>query len=138
MAQTPTTAGAAEGHLSAGSLEEYSLDKLSEFRNAAVEEHVLTCALCRARLEAIEPTNFVHFTDDGPIFSRATKLTTGWAMARHWGKELDGYRVCVNVSVAKSYLTQSFFQMFPEHRCGIRCGRTRDRGHRGPVYDPSQ
>jgi hypothetical protein len=72
--------------------------------------------------------NTIHFTDDGPIYSRATRLKTGRVMARHWGTELDGGRVCRSVSAAKSHLTQSFVQMFPEHRCEGRCGPAQDRG----------
>jgi hypothetical protein len=120
----PTAAAAdssVEGHISDRVLEEYSLETLAKSR-LAVTEHLSVCSLCRTRLEAVEPVNTIHFTDDGPIYSRATRLKTGRVMARHWGTELDGGRVCGSVSAAKSHLTQSFFQMFPEHRCEGRCG----------------
>ena len=112
-----------EDHISDGALEEYSLDTLAESRVALIEEHLQVCEHCRARLEAIEPLNFVHFTEDGPILSRATKLATGKVMARHWGKELDGGRVFEDVSAAMKYLSESFSQMFPEHSCESGCGR---------------
>ncbi len=111
-----------EGHVSDGALEEYSLYKLDESSFAALEEHLLVCDFCRARLEAIEPVNFVHYTEDGMIFSRVTRLRTGKVMARHWGKELDGSKVFRRVSAGKKYLSDSFSQMFPEHSCDGRCG----------------
>ena len=116
-------------HISYGMLEEYSLDKLAESAVPAVEEHLLVCDHCRAWLDAIEPVNFLHFTEDGPIYSRATLLATGQVMARHWGKSLDGGRVCGSVSAARKYLSQSFAQMYPEHKCGAKCGPTQERGN---------
>ncbi len=78
------------------------------------------------RLEAIEPVNFVHYTEDGMIFSRVTRLRTGKVMARHWGKELDGGKVFRRVSAGKKYLSDSFSHMFPEHECDGRCGPTQE------------
>ena len=115
-------------HILEGTLEEYSLDHLPE--PAAVEEHLLVCDFCRARLEAIEPINFIHFTEDGPIYSRATRLATGKVLARHWGEQLDGGGVFRSVSAARKYLTESFSQMFPEHKCDRRCGPTQEPGNR--------
>jgi hypothetical protein len=120
-------------HISDKALEEYSLDKLSESSVVAVEDHLRACDRCRVRLDAIQPLNFVHFTEDGPIYSRATRLTTGKVMARHWGEKLDGIRECRSVSAAKRYLTQSFSQMFPEHRCEGKCGPWRKSRQRGPL-----
>jgi anti-sigma factor RsiW len=37
-------------HIDDDSLEAYSLGRLSEYRAAPVEEHLLICAACRARL----------------------------------------------------------------------------------------
>lgn len=115
-------------HISPGSLEEYSLDKLPESSLAVVEEHLLVCDECRAWLEVIEPVNYVHFTKDGPVYLRATLLTTGKVMARHWGKNLNGGRVCESVAAARKYLSESFSQMFPEHRCTSKCGPTGESG----------
>jgi len=117
-----------EDHISDAAFEEYSLDKLKESSVAAVEGHLRVCDHCRTRLKAIEPVNFIHFTDDGPIFSRATKLATGKVMARHWGKELDGGRVFGDASAAMKYLSESFSQMFPEHSCEGQCGPIQERG----------
>ena len=111
-----------EGHVLEGALEEYSLDELVDSRVGAVEEHLRVCDSCRARLEAIEPVNFVHFTEDGPVYSRATRLTTGKVMARHWGRDMDGGRVFGSVSAARKYLSEFFSQMFPEHKCTVPCG----------------
>lgn len=115
-------------HLSDDALEEYSLDKLSESRSARIEQHLLCCEYCRARLLGIEPVNSVHFTRDGPVYSRITRLATGDMMARHWGSELDGGRVFRSLSAAKRYLSTSCSQMFPEHECDGRCGPTQNRG----------
>ena len=92
---------AIENHILNGTLQEYSLHELTESSIAAVEEHLLVCDYCRARLEAIEPVNFIHFTEDGPIYSRATRLTTGKILARHWGRDLAGGRVFRSVSAAR-------------------------------------
>jgi hypothetical protein len=115
-----------EGHISEAVLEEYSLYKLTESSVAEVEEHLLVCDHCRAWLEIIEPVDFVHFTEDGPVYMRATLLTTGEVMARYWGRDLDGGRLCGSVSAARKYLNESFPQMFPEHTCTGRCGPTRE------------
>jgi hypothetical protein len=64
-----------QGHLSDGSLEEYSLDNLPESSLTVVEEHLLVCGQCRARLEGIEPINYIHYTEDGPVYESATRLT---------------------------------------------------------------
>jgi len=117
-----------EGHLLDGALEEYSHGRLANSGVASVEEHLLVCDFCRPRLEAIEPVNFVHFTEDGPVYSRATRLTTGKLMARHWGEELEGGKFFGNVSAARKYLNESFAQMFPEHKCKGECGSTQERG----------
>ena len=114
-------------HILNAVLEEYSLRALAKSTVAAVEEHLLVCPRCRAWLDAIEPVNFVHFTEYGPIYSRATLLTTGEVMARHWGKGLDIGRECRSISAARKYLIESFSQMFPEHTCRGQCGPTQER-----------
>ena len=111
-----------EEHVSKESLEAYSLDRLADASVAQIEEHVLICEFCRTRLEAMEPFSYVHFTSDGPIYLRVTRLATGELMARHWGKDLRGGKLFKHVSAAKRYLTASFTQMFPEHTCGDQCG----------------
>jgi hypothetical protein len=122
-----------ESHISDSVLEAYSLRELAESRTAAVEEHLLVCDCCRARLEAIEPLNFIHFTEDGPIYSRATRLTTGKVVARHWGRELEGGAVFRSVSGARKYLIQSFSQMFPEHTCTVSVAGPTSRGNRNRI-----
>ncbi len=115
-------------HISEGALEEYSLDRLPESTCAQVEEHLLLCEGCRARLVGIEPVHFVHITDEGPVYSRGTRLMTGEVMARHWGHNLDGGRRFGSVLAAREYLYNSFAEMFPEHRCDGRCGALQNRG----------
>lgn len=112
-----------QGHLSDGVLEEYSLDKLRESCLVALEEHLLICDQCRARLEAIEPVNYIHYSQDGPIYSRVTRLATGRLLARHWGKDVDGGKVFGSIVAAKTYLSESFSLMFPEHGCNRWCSQ---------------
>jgi len=128
LIRTPAMEDVVEGHILDRAREKYSLHELAESRVGAVEEHLLVCDFCRARLDAIEPVNFIHFTADGPVYSRATRLTTGKVMARHWGKDMDGGKVFRSVGAAKRYLSASFAQMFPEHTCKGRCGPAQERG----------
>ena len=118
----PASQNIAQGHLSDGALEEYSLDSQPESSLCAVEEHLLVCGQCRGRLDGIEPVNYIHFTDDGPVYARATRLTTGKAMARQWDPDLHAGKAFGSVSAAGEYLAESFFQMYPEHTCNRLCG----------------
>lgn len=115
-------------HIPDHDVEQYSLDKLPSSNSVIIEEHLLVCEYCRARLLGIEPVNYVHFTDHGPVYSRITTLTTGEMMARHWGDELDLGKVFRNMSDAEQYLNTSFSQMFPKHTCDGRCGPTQNWG----------
>ena len=111
-------------HRTADELENYSLGRLGRTRTGPLEEHLLICEECRGRLTAIEPYNFIHYTSDGPVYSRITKLRTGAFAARHWGRRLDGGREFRTRQGAKAYLIRTFGQMFPEHQCTARCGAT--------------
>jgi hypothetical protein len=122
--------------LSDGTLEGYSLDRLPESSLAAVEEHLLVCDQCRVRLEEIEPLKYVHHTEDGPIYVRITRLTTGKVMARHWGQDLHAGRAFGSFYAAKQYLSESFSQMYPEHRCQGSCGSPQFRDEPDSVYGP--
>ena len=113
---------AIQGHLSDKALEEYSLDKLADSSLAAVEEHLLICRQCRARLEEIEPVKYIHYTEDGPVCARITRLTTGKVVARHWGQDLHAGRAFGSFYAAKQHLSESFSQMYPEHTCKGSCG----------------
>jgi hypothetical protein len=97
-----------EGHPSSAKLEAYSLNKLAGSDVISVEEHVLVCDFCCSRLEAIEPVNFVHFTVDGPVYLRATRLSTGAVVARRWGRCMEGSRTFRSVARATRYLNESF------------------------------
>jgi hypothetical protein len=117
-----------QGHPSNAQMEAYSLNKLDNSGVTSVEEHLLVCDFCCSRLEAIEPVNFVHFTEDGPVYLRATRLSTGVVLARRWGNKMEGGRTLRNVAGARKYLNESFAQMFPEHRCDGTCSPTHERG----------
>ena len=122
FAEDPEIQNITQGHLSDGALEEYSLNSLPECSLCAVEEHLLVCDQCRGRLEGIEPVNYIHYTEDGPVYARATRLTTGKAMARHWDQDLHTGKAFGNVSAAGEYLAESFSHMYPEHTCNPLCG----------------
>jgi hypothetical protein len=126
----PGIYGSGEAHPADVALEAYSLDELAETGFAAVEEHLLICDHCRVRLEGIEPVNFIHHTKDGLIYSRATKLSAGKVMARNWGTSLHGGKVLGSISAARKYLKESFWLMFPEHRCGAGCSTPEARSHK--------
>ena len=113
---------AAPDHTPDEELEAYSLDTLGENSLAETEEHLLVCDFCRARLAQIEPFNYIHFTEEGLVYIRVTRLATGEVSARHWGRDLYGRRILASVSAAELFLRESFSQMFPGHECHGRCG----------------
>src|ERR1039458_9943785 len=57
----------------------------------------------------------------GPIFGAVHIGTDGKWLARHWGRQLDGGRICSSVDEADAYLMDSFWQMFPGHECSQQC-----------------
>ena len=83
---------AASGHLSDKALQEYSLARLPESSLAEVEEHLLICEHCRTRLERIEPVNHIHYTDNGLVYARVTRLPTGELISRHWSRSFPNGR----------------------------------------------
>ena len=114
--------GSIEEHVGAATLERYSLGEFGPAAlEAVVESHLLICAACRDRLAAIEPFNKVHFTLDGPIYSRITQIQDRSFAARHWGRQMEGGRRFQDLPTACQYLFDSFAQMFPEHTCGEAC-----------------
>jgi hypothetical protein len=116
--------GNQQGHPSAEDLENYSLGRLPASRISGFEEHLFICQRCRSRLNAIEPYNFVHYTNDGPFYSRITGLRNRKFLARHWGRSLEGGKEFATKQGAKAYLLRTFGRIFPEHACTARCGPT--------------
>lgn len=115
----------ADDHQTRADLESYSLGKLAESPTPGFELHLLICRRCRSGLDAIEPYNFVHYTNDGPFYSRITRLRSGMFFARHWGRSLEGGKEHRTREAGKAYLVRSFFLLFPEHTCTARCGASR-------------
>jgi hypothetical protein len=113
-----------ESHRSAEELESYSLRRLAPSRTGALEQHLLLCQQCRDQLNAVEPYNFVHYSSDGLIYLRITKLRTGEFWAQVWGESLEGGKEFRTKRGAKAYLERTFARMFPEHTCTARCGAT--------------
>jgi len=116
--------GRVDDHQSGEDLESYSLGKLALSLMPGCEQHLLICRRCRARLNAIEPYGFIHYTHEGPFYSRITKLHTGAFFARHWGENLEGGKEFRTRRGAQAYLARTFARMFPEHTCTARCGAT--------------
>jgi hypothetical protein len=114
--------GSADDHQTAMDLESYSLGRTIPSRLEYFERHLLVCVRCQAELDSIEPYNYIHYTRDGPFYSRITKLRTGKYLARHWGRSLEGGKEFRTCDGAKGYLVRSFFRIFREHACTARCG----------------
>src|SRR5471030_2138014 len=117
-------------HPSSDELEGYSVGLSSEAGLGQVEEHLLICERCQNDLvfkkTAAAPDTrrrlrSVHITEDGPIFGAMHCGADGKWEARHWGRQLDGGRMCDSVEDANAYLMESFQQMFPEHVCSEQC-----------------
>ena len=117
--------GSVEEHIGAATLEDYSLQELGPEALETAECHILICAACQKRLAGIEPLNTVHYTQDGPFYSRVTRLRDGSFCAHHWGCQIDGGRRFPDLASACKYLVDSFAQMFPEHKCVEACRDTR-------------
>ncbi len=111
-----------QGCLSDRALEEYSLDGLPDSRLAAVEEHLMLCAECRARLHGIELLKYIHYTEDGLVYARITKLMSDHLMARQWGQNLHAERRFGNFYAAEQFLSDLFLRMYPGHTCQGACG----------------
>jgi hypothetical protein len=125
-----------KGHPSDGKLEAYSLNKLDAPRVTLVEEHLLVCDFCRSRLEAIEPVNIVHYTEDGPVYLRATRLSTGAVVARRRGRYMEGGRTFRNVAGAKEYLNQSFAQVSRGTSAMVGAARHKSSAKSSPADGP--
>jgi hypothetical protein len=123
-----TTMMSSQGHIddhqSGEDLENYSLGRLAASRMPEVEQHLLVCEQCRTKLSDIEPYNSVHYTRDGPFYSRVTKLRTGALFARYWGRSLEVGKEFQTHQGARAYPARTFSQMFPHHICTAHCGAT--------------
>ena len=127
-----------ELHPSSDELEAYSLRLSSDADLEKVEEHLLVCERCQNELaltdqyvpamkkalaspQAARRLQSIHITEDGPVFGSIHSGADGKLIARHWGRQLDGGRICDSVEEANAYLMESFQQMFPEHVCSEKC-----------------
>lgn len=96
----------------------------------ATECHLLVCTDCRDGLVAIEPFSAIHSTEDGLFSSRITQRRDGTFWAHHWGCQIDGGCLYLDLSSARRYLLDSFVEMFPEHACGEACSQGVSAQHR--------
>jgi hypothetical protein len=123
-------------HTTTQELEGLSSGTIPATHSRRVQRHLCNCIPCFRRLIDLEsstgcrrpllqpdstrPIYFVHYTADGLIYSRAQRSGRTW-VAHHWGSRLNGGRTFPSLEKANEYLTASFEQMFPEHRCNARC-----------------
>ena len=112
------------GHPTGEDLESYSLGRRPLSLLPGFVERLLICRRCRSELSAIEPCGFIHYTRNGPFYSRITKLRTGAFFARHWVRSLEGGKEFHTREGAKAYLVRAFPRVFPEHACTARCDVT--------------
>jgi hypothetical protein len=129
-------------HVPNRDIERLALGRLTTAESLRVQRHLFKCGDCLKHLLALEimlaekelldgggapvpdprkPLFIVHDTGDGFIYSKAERRGRKW-FARHWGQQLDGGRECGTMREANEFLAQSFREMFPEHRCTLRCG----------------
>ena len=119
-----------ESHPALAELEAWALGWSADADLEDAEEHLRFCPRCQEQLAT--RSNLVklgdkgrlrsfHITEDGPIFGATHCLVDGNWMARHWGRQLDGYRICDSTREANANLKQSFQEMFPEHSCTRLC-----------------
>jgi hypothetical protein len=127
-----------ELHPPSDELEAYSLGLAADADLEEVEEHLLICERCQNELALTDRSvpemkkalaspqtgrrlRSFHITEDGPVFGAMHRGADGKWVARHWGRQLDGGRICDSVEGANAYLMESFHQMFPEHVCSGQC-----------------
>ena len=121
-------------------LQALSMGRLPTVESLRVQKHLFECPACLHRLLEMEVLNelaeelnshvpkpdrrkplfIVHDTADGLMYSRTERRGRVW-IARHWGPELEGMRVCRTMREANAFLEASFLEMFPEHRCTELC-----------------
>ena len=127
-------------HFSAKQIEKLALGELTTAESIRVQTHIYNCPECLKKLVAItlvqemqglgpeplvlpttrKPLSFMHDTADGLVFCKVERRGRKW-LALHWGDQIDGTRECASVREANEYAVTSFHQMFPEHRCTVRC-----------------
>jgi hypothetical protein len=121
---------AEEVHLAGAELIEYRLGTPFDTGLERSEDHLRACRRCQNELAMDNRSGIlgdkgrlrsIHITDDGPIFGALHFCADGTWMARHWGGQLDGYKICDSSEEADAHLTRTFQEMFPEHLCSGLC-----------------
>ena len=124
-----------EPHLTDEDVEDFARKALAEPTLARVEEHLLVCELCRRRVEdadrfiadlrratgALEPSDVVHATVDGPIRLQTRKQKDGTWCAELFGAEIESVGTFATQEDAALYVARVFAEMFPEHDCNADC-----------------
>lgn len=116
-------------------LERFVLGELAGADLEELEEHLLTCELCRKRLEQVDcfvqamqraaadlldRISFVHQTEEGPVALVVRRSRERWE-GRMEGREVESVEVFDTPRLAWESVRASFQQMFPEHQCGAEC-----------------
>jgi hypothetical protein len=124
------------GHPGEEDLERYAMETCPDARAEAIEEHLLLCEPCRARLagidrfllsfravaaEAIGSMRYRHRIAEGWVDLILSRAGSRWA-ARITAPDVEFERVCETLEDAFNCSRQAFRELFPEHRCGRACG----------------
>jgi hypothetical protein len=117
-------------HISSGELELYALGRLGPAKDAEIEEHLLTCECCRARMTggesgiekipAIRTCVGKHATSDGVVQFWIERLGTCWVGSI----ERNDVRWLITGTSLESAIrdvSDRFSQTFPEHACTDAC-----------------
>jgi hypothetical protein len=124
------------GHPGEDELERYAMETCPPARAEAIEEHLLLCEPCRARLAGIDSfllsfravaagmlddLHYRHRSGESWVDVVLSRAGSRWT-ARISGPDVEFERVCETLQDAFTCSRQTFRELFPEHRCGRACG----------------
>jgi hypothetical protein len=119
-------------HISSGELELYALCRLGPAKDAEIEEHILTCERCRARMTggesgieqipAIRTCVAKHATTEGVVEFWTERLGTCWIGRIEHG-DVRWFTTGTRLEEVIRDVSDRFSQMFPEHACTDACVR---------------
>jgi anti-sigma factor RsiW len=118
-------------HISEATIEGYALGRFLGNCAGEVEEHLLLCEFCRAKIShemqliralraGFRVRMAAHTTADGVVELWIEQTGDKW-IGRLKGEMLHGYRQASDQGAAFEAISTSFREMFPEHACGAFC-----------------
>jgi predicted anti-sigma-YlaC factor YlaD len=122
-------------HIPLDALEMYALGRESEHDVSAIEEHLLICPACREKVgELMEFGGLMrdalinvtsklleaHDTSEGTIRLFVRAFEDRWA-ATMTGTTISGGIIAQSRAEAIAGIWDTFWRMFPEHRCTEKC-----------------